>query len=73
MVFGKQISGQDKPSLNATPASTPTSNFPGKPRSHPVQINDEMRLSPLGKFPAYPVNHPQGDMFVAVFYTSSFI
>ncbi|KAF3440400.1 hypothetical protein FNV43_RR18684 [Rhamnella rubrinervis] len=53
------ISGQDKSSLITTPTITSTSNFPAKPRSHPVSINDEMRLSTLGKCPTDPVNYLQ--------------
>lgn len=63
MVFGEQISGQDKPSLNTVPAVTPTSNIAGKLRSHPLPINGGMRSPTLYKFPVYPVNYPQGDIF----------
>ncbi|XP_062093526.1 uncharacterized protein LOC133799532 [Humulus lupulus] len=56
------ISGQDKPSLNINPGTTPTSNVPHKLRSHPTPINEMERIS--NRYTSYPVNfsqvHPPG-------------
>ncbi|PON86216.1 Splicing factor-like protein [Trema orientale] len=51
------ISGQDKLSLNNTPGTTPTSNVPHKPRSHPIPINEMERIS--NRPSSYPVNYSQ--------------